>query len=86
MEAAAPALMTPLIQYGFAGFSVILLGIIVWLIGRLLQTLQRNIEVIAHNTDTIEVLGKDLTEMRGVLRIVNERMIAKFGGDGSINK
>ena len=43
----------PAIQYGFAGFSVILIGIIVWLIKQLLQVIKDANKVIAGNTKMI---------------------------------
>jgi len=46
-------LMTPIMQYGFAGFSVILLGILIWLVRELLKVLKENNKVIATNTAAI---------------------------------
>jgi hypothetical protein len=45
--------MTPVIQYGFAGFCVVLLAILVWLITQLLKILKENNIVISTNTAAI---------------------------------
>lgn len=45
--------MSPIIQYGFAGFCVILLAILFWLIRELLKVLKENNNVIAQNTEAI---------------------------------
>lgn len=44
---------SPYIQAGFAGMSFALLGVIVWLIAKLLKILQATNEVIDRNTDAI---------------------------------
>lgn len=52
-ETVTTNLMNPIIQYGFAGFSVILLGILIWLVRELLKVLKENNKVIATNTAAI---------------------------------
>ena len=42
-------IMSPLIQYGFAGFSLILLAVLVWLIRELLIVLKANNRVMQLN-------------------------------------
>ena len=48
--------MTPVLQYGFAGFAAILLAIIVWLIHQLIKLIRENNDVIAHNSQVIQKL------------------------------
>lgn len=48
------SIMNPVIQWGFAGLSIVLLGILVWLIKQLLNVMDKNNEVIAANTQAIQ--------------------------------
>lgn len=57
MDAATTSIMNPLIQWGFAGLCIILLGILVWLIRQLLEVLKENNRVIAMNTQAIGKVG-----------------------------
>jgi len=50
-------ILQPVIQYGFLGFSIVLLCIIVWLIRRLLAVLDATNRVIDTNTDAIRDLN-----------------------------
>jgi hypothetical protein len=45
-------LQNPIIQYAFAGMSVLLLGIICWLIRIVVEVLRENQRVISENTIT----------------------------------
>ena len=62
------------IQYGFAGFAAVLLGVVVWLIKKLLVVLERNSEVIVRNTEAI----RDLTSMTGDLLKLNRSLHDKI--------
>lgn len=53
-ESATNNIMTPVMQYGFAGLSAVLLGILVWLIRELLEVLKETNNVIAINTQAIK--------------------------------
>ena len=64
----------PLVQYGFAGFAAVLLGLVIWLIRKLLGVLERNSEVIARNTDAI----RDLTSMTHDLLKLNRSLHDKI--------
>ena len=65
-----------LIQLGFAGFSVILMVFIVWLVKQLLEVLKNNSRVMAKLRETIndvkESIGIVGNEMREVKGSVNE--------------
>jgi len=50
-------IMSPLIQYGFAGFSIVLLAVLIWLIRELLSVLKESNKVIAENTQAIKYVG-----------------------------
>lgn len=51
------SIMSPIMQWGFAGFSGILLSILVWLIRELLKVLKENNRIIASNTEAINRVG-----------------------------
>lgn len=56
MEQTQQLFMTPVIQYGFAGFCVVLIVIIVWLISRLLEVLKDTNQIISANTTAIKAV------------------------------
>lgn len=47
-------LMSPIIQYGFAGFCVVLLGLLVWIVRIGAKMGHEVTEVVANNTATID--------------------------------
>jgi p-aminobenzoyl-glutamate transporter AbgT len=51
-------IMNPIMQYGFAGLSVVLLIILVWLIRELLKILKDNNDVIEKNTAAIRAVDE----------------------------
>jgi len=53
---AMTTVMNPVMQWGFAGLSVILLIILVWLIRELLAVLKENNRVISTNTQAIQTV------------------------------
>ena len=53
-------ILEPVVQYGFLGFSAVLLGIVVWLVQKLLGVLDKTNKVIAANTEAVHTL-RDLT-------------------------
>ncbi len=67
-------LLQPVVQYGFLGFSVVLLGVVIWLIKRLLSVLEATNRIIAANTDAI----KDVTVLTSDLLAVNRRVHDKL--------
>jgi hypothetical protein len=42
--------LSPIVQYGFAGFCAVLLGIVVWLMNRVMQLIEQNNKVVSDNT------------------------------------
>jgi len=76
-------IMAPLLQYGFAGMCVILIGIIIWLINRLLGILEKTNNIIAENTSAISQVGQQTSETFKVVieckdKIISRPCIAKF--------
>lgn len=73
MDPATSAIMQPIFQYGFAGLSAVLLGILVWMIRRLLTLLESNGAIIANNTNALE----NLTERMHTMDDVRDRMLKR---------
>ena len=81
-EAAAQSqIWTPVFQYGFAGFSAVLLGIIVgggrWLIRQLLDVLKENNKVIDRNTAAINAVEKTTTDDLKLTRDINNKLLSR---------
>ena len=70
-------LAAPWMQLGFAGLSVVLLAIIVWLIRRLLGILDHNNQIIAANTHAIIELRKTTSEELKLVRDLREKMLQR---------
>ncbi len=83
MNDTATHVMSPIIQFGFAGFSVILLGILIWLIRELLTVIKENNRIIAANTIAIASVVKNSADTMTILvdvkdEILKRPCIAKF--------
>ncbi len=70
-------LLNPVIQYGFAGFCLLLLGIIVWLMRQLLAVLKQTNQIIAANTDVIERVDSRTGELLTLNRSLHDKLIAR---------
>jgi cell division protein FtsB len=70
-------LLEPVVQYGFLGFSMALLGVIVWLIQKLLAVLDKNNRVIAANTEAIRSLGKVTDDLLQTNRSLYDKVITR---------
>lgn len=62
MTETAEILNNPIIQYGFAGMCAVLLGIVVWLIQKLLDVIKENNSVIAKHNEILLQFSKTLTD------------------------
>ena len=70
-------ILTPTLQYGFAGFSLILVGIIVWLIKRLLGVLEANNQIIADNTTAIRDIATTTSDEMKLVRSLHDKILAR---------
>lgn len=70
-------IMQPLTQYGFLGFSAVLLGLVIWLIKKLLLVLERNSEVIARNTEAIRDLTSQSCDLLKLNRSLHDKIISR---------
>lgn len=71
------SIMNPVMQWGFAGLSVVLLIILVWLIRELLQVLKDNNAVIATNTQAIQKVDKRCEDTLNVAIEVKDELYKK---------
>jgi short-subunit dehydrogenase involved in D-alanine esterification of teichoic acids len=54
------------IQYGFAGFSIILLGILIWLLKRFLELQSKAIEALNRNTEVVKETKKQIQNVETI--------------------
>lgn len=83
MENMSP-MLTPIVQYGFAGLCAILLAIIVWLIKQLLRVLSqtnralRDVhEAIAATTNAIVTLSERTGDELKLLRELEKQLLSR---------
>ena len=65
------------IKYGFLGFSAVLLGLVIWLIKKLLLVLERNSEVIARNTEAVRDLTSQTCDLLKLNRSLHDKVISR---------
>jgi len=73
-DATTQILSNPAIQWGFAGFCLILLGIVVWMVknlqiayGENRKLLAETVKVIADNTQAIKAVDQGQSDSKNVL-------------------
>jgi hypothetical protein len=87
-ELLEPAILQPLIQYGFAGVSAVLFGFVFWLSKNMLSILKENTQIIAQNTHAIQQLQgvsdhsfdtntKLCVELKDTLQRIDTRLSAR---------
>lgn len=70
----AQLIANPIIQYGFAGLCVVLLGFLAWLVKRLLAVLEKTTEVINQNTMVIGSLKEEQDEVKGIMIEIKDKL------------
>ncbi len=70
-------MIRPVVQYGFLGFSGVLLGIVIWLIKRLLAVLDANNRIIAANTAAIRDLSTTTHDLLKINRSLHDKVISR---------
>lgn len=70
-------LLTPIVQYGFLGFSVVLLGIVIWLISRLLEVMAENNRVLADHATAIRELMRVVSDLQRDHRKLYDKMLSR---------
>lgn len=64
-------------QYGFAGLSAILLAILVWLISKLLDLLEKTNQIISDNTKAICDVDKRTIDELKLLRAIHDKLLTR---------
>ena len=67
----------PIVQYGFLGFSAVLLGVVIWLIRRLLDVLGANNRIIEANTEAIRDLTSMMADLLKLNRSLHDKIISR---------
>jgi len=70
-------MLQPVVQYGFLGFSVVLLGVVIWLIRKLLDVLEANNRIIAANTEAIRDLTNTTSDRFRFSRSLHDKIISR---------
>lgn len=70
-------MIQPVVQYGFLGFSVVLLGVVIWLIRKLLDVLEANNRIIAANTEAIRDLTGMTSDLLKLHRSLHDKIISR---------
>jgi len=69
--------LTPVLQYGFAGFSLLLLGLLYWMIRKLLEVLHQTAQIIADNKVTTELRARQAEEEIALLKRIHEQLLER---------
>ena len=67
----------PIVQYGFLGFSAVLLAIVVWLIKRLLKVLEGNTRIIAASTEASKEQMRMIADLLKLSRSLHDKIISR---------
>ena len=70
-------MVEPIVKYGFMGFSAVLLGLVIWLISRLLAVLDANTRVIEANTAAIRDLTNMTSDLLKLNRSLHDKVISR---------
>jgi len=71
------ALIQPVVQYGFLGFSAVLLAVVVWLVRRMLAVLEQNNRVIEAMIDAVQRQTAATEELSRAHRELRDKIIAR---------
>ncbi|MCE5280333.1 MAG: hypothetical protein ABFD92_07825 [Planctomycetaceae bacterium] len=67
----------PIVQYGFLGFSAVLLGLVIWLIQKLLGVLEANNSIITANTEAVRDLAAMTADLLKLNRSLHDKIISR---------
>ena len=70
-------IIEPIVQYGFLGFSAVLLGVVVWLIRNLMDVLDANGRIIAANTKAISDNTALVSDLLTLNRSLHDKLISR---------
>ncbi|MCE5327893.1 MAG: hypothetical protein LLG01_15915 [Planctomycetaceae bacterium] len=67
----------PIVQYGFLGFSAVLLALVIWLIQKLLGVLEANNAIITANTEAVRDLAAMTADLLKLNRSLHDKLISR---------
>jgi hypothetical protein len=67
----------PIVQYGFAGMSAVLVVMICWLARRLMDLLEKTSAIISANTDAIRTLTRRSEENARLYADLRDRLLSR---------
>jgi uncharacterized membrane protein YccC len=70
-------MLAPIVQYGFAGFAVVLLAVLVWLIKQLLSLQEKTNRLIEANIEAIRELSNRTGDELKLIRELRDRLLAR---------
>lgn len=70
-------LMSPYIQFGFAGFAFVMLGVVVWMIRNLLKVMRETNTVIGGNTEIIGAVHSSMDETKLLAVEIKDRQLSR---------
>lgn len=74
---ASDAILDPLVQHGFLGLSAVLLGLLIWLVRKVLELLERTNTIIHENTQAIRSLDLRNSELLRVTGDLRDRLLSR---------
>lgn len=72
-------MLSPIVQYGFAGFCAVLLAMGFWMFNKVIVVLQDTNKVIEQNTGAIRDLHNRSTEQTALIRQLHEEVLKVIG-------
>lgn len=75
MDANQLVLLSPLLQYGFAGLSLVLIGVLAWLMNAVLKALSKSSDVIAANTQAIHTVEASVKDTEAAVNSVRDQLL-----------
>ena len=69
--------LEPLTQAGFVGFSAVLLGVVIWLIRRLMAVMSTMNTIVADNTAAMKMLTATVTDLMVLTRSLHDKVISR---------
>ncbi len=70
-------ILTPVANYGFLGFSVVLLAMVIWLIKQLLSVMKANNVIVAQNTAAMKTLTATVSDLMILNRSLHDKIISR---------
>jgi F0F1-type ATP synthase membrane subunit b/b' len=70
-------IFAPYIQLGFAGFAFLLVFVIVWLIRRLLNILDKTNQIIAGNTEAINRVHEASEDQKALMKDIRDQLFQR---------